>query len=121
MAHRPDTVSSIARGGFVLTYLMVSAHAAGASDPAGPTTWNTGPRFQQQLQTTVGVSWRRNPMRAALARLAQSQRVAIFLDRRVDPDQPISFSVRDVPLETALEQLARQLGIVVRCPRKRDG
>ena len=110
MAHRPNTVSSIARSGFVLANLMV---AAVASDPVGRTTWNTGPKFQQQLQTTVGVSWRHNPMRAALARLAQSQRVAMFLDRRVDPDQLISFSVHDVPLETVLEQLARQLGIGV--------
>ena len=81
--------------------------------PAQETTarepWKTGTQFRQQLEASVGIRWAANPLRQALHSLSHSQGVAIFLDRRVDPDQKIDFSVSDTPLRDLLQTLAKQL------------
>lgn len=71
--------------------------------------WKTGVEFRKQLETTVGVNWGDNPLRDALGRLARTQGTAIFLDRRVDPDQRVAFTSRDQPLEIALVRLCGEL------------
>jgi hypothetical protein len=76
--------------------------------------WFTGQRFDQQLETPIqSLEWGSNPLRNALGSLARSQRVAIFLDRRVDPDQPIDFSVRNEKLREVIQRLARSLQLGV--------
>jgi hypothetical protein len=80
------------------------AESSSASSPSVP--WRTGVDFQRQLTTSVGLFWRGQPLRDALAGLARNQRVAIFLDRRVDPGQEVEFTVRDRSLQEALQRLA---------------
>jgi hypothetical protein len=76
--------------------------------------WFTGPRFDQQLETHVqSLEWRSNPLRNALGSLARSQRTAIFLDRRVDPGQPVDFSVRNEALREVIQRLAQSLQLGV--------
>jgi len=82
----------------------------GANSPADQVAWRAGAAWQRQLETPVGVSWAGVPLRQALRGLAQSQQVAIFLDRRVDPNQQIDFAAQDVPLRECLTQLAGQVG-----------
>ena len=43
-------------------------------------------------------------------RLSQTQRVAIFLDRRLDPQRPLELRLPTLPLGDALEQLAQSQG-----------
>lgn len=71
--------------------------------------WLVGEALDKQLIRPVGVRWKARRLRPVLARLASNQSVAIMLDRRVDPDQPVQFAVSEVPLELALRQLAMQL------------
>lgn len=75
--------------------------------------WLTGPALRQQLAQPVKLAWTDVPLRKGLADLSRSQRVAILLDRRVDPGTLLGESLQDVPLEIALERLARsqQLGV----------
>ncbi len=58
------------------------------------------------------LGWR-DSLRAVLANLARSQNVAIFLDRRVDPDQPVEFVIESMPLWELLQRLAEQLKLGV--------
>lgn len=76
---------------------------------AAEQVWSTGAEFDRQLDATIGVRWGGNPLRPALANLARSQHVAIFVDRRVDPDQLLDFVVEDVSLRQLLQRLAAQL------------
>ena len=48
-----------------------------------------------------------------LSSLGRNQRVATFLDRRVDPGTPVDFTARNIPLQDALQQLTtdRNLGL----------
>ena len=75
--------------------------------------WRTGLEFRQNCDEEIGFSWSGNPLRAALGRLSRERRVAMFLDRRVDPDQRMTFKVSDLSLEEAAERLADHLNIGV--------
>lgn len=85
--------------------LPAQVHLSQAAEPA----WRTGAELERQLDAPVGVRWGANPLRAALTNLARSQQVAIFLDRRVDPDQPVDLVLENVPLRELLRRLAEQL------------
>jgi hypothetical protein len=80
---------------------------------AAAETLKTGAAFREQLATRIGITWVNNPLREALAKLSDSTGIAIVLDRRVDPDQPIEFTVANEPLEDALRRLASRLNLGV--------
>lgn len=81
-----------------------------------PVAWLTGDKLRAQMEQKIGIDWggtKGNSFRQAIASLASSQRVAILLDRRVDPDQKIELSLDDVTLEAALKLIAakKQIGM----------
>ena len=49
-------------------------------------------------------------LRGALDRITDSQRIAVMLDRRVDPDQEIEFSASKVPLDLMINQFVGKYG-----------
>ncbi len=75
--------------------------------------WRTEADLTRQLQSTFDLTWEEVPLRDGLMRLAQTQRVAIFLDRRVDPDQSMKMKFSDERLEVGLKRIAAQLGIAM--------
>jgi hypothetical protein len=81
--------------------------------PQAPTTWQTGRRFRDQLDTEAAIAWQASPLRHSLAELSRAQRVAIMLDRRVDPGRLVDFSINNVALDAALRGLAEHLGLGV--------
>lgn len=96
------------------TLLLLEAVCPGqTAPPSAQPAWRTGTRFHRQLQVPVGLMWRNTPLQTALDHLANSQRIAIFLDRRVDPSQTIDLAVHQVPLEKAVAQLAAKLDVGV--------
>jgi hypothetical protein len=50
------------------------------------------------------------PLARALASLSSAHRVAIVLDRRIDPGQPVTLAVTSEPLADMLQRLATHLG-----------
>jgi hypothetical protein len=93
--------------------LLIFCAAVPSSDGlvAEKTDWKTGVEFRRQLESQVGVNWGDNPLRDALGRLSRAQQVAIFLDRRVDPDQRVEFESRDESFEVALTRLCGHLNL----------
>lgn len=73
--------------------------------------WRTGADFQKQLRNPTSVEWRAAELRARLMRLAAAHRVAVFLDRRIDPDQEMEFSRIGVPLHDLLGEMAQHVGM----------
>lgn len=73
--------------------------------------WRTEADLEKQLQSTFDLTWEEVPLRDGLVRLGQTQRIAIFLDRRVDPDQTIKMAFSNERLELGLQRIAAQLGI----------
>src|SRR6476659_1653175 len=84
-------------GGFV--YFMGTALAQ------EPPNWKVGTAFTTQLKDSVDVDWRDRTLRGGLVNLSQAYGVAMFLDRRIDPDRPITASIHDQPLEQWLRTI----------------
>jgi len=82
---------------------FVCCGGLGAQEPAA---WKTGAAFRQQLASPLGVTWSERALRDALAGVSKELDVAVLLDRRIDPGQPIGLSVRDQPAEEVFRQLA---------------
>jgi hypothetical protein len=89
----------IALGGWLL--------AAAPADAQQPAILSTGAAFQQRLNEPVTLTWQDRGLRDGLARLSQAYGVAIFLDRRIDPQQELTLSARDETLEMLLRRIAR--------------
>lgn len=69
--------------------------------------WKSGAALTKALQASVGFTWSERPLREGLTSLGQNSSVAMLLDRRVDPSQPITYAVRDMALSDALKELAQ--------------
>ena len=95
--------------GIALLALFFSAFAT--AEPAAPEIrWKMGSGFQQHLrELQVGFEWTANPLRPGLENLSRRAELAILLDRRVDPDQLVNLTVKDVPFDAAVGALAEKL------------
>ena len=71
--------------------------------------WKSGPLLRRQLTSPISITWASRPLRDGLHNLSTHPdiRVAMFLDRRIDPDLRVDLSVKNLPLEEALRQLAK--------------
>jgi hypothetical protein len=65
------------------------------------------------LAATAEIHWQGVPLREALQRLGRAQGVAIVLDRRIDPDQAVSFDQEGANLIDLLNTLAAAHGCEV--------
>ena len=74
-------------------------------------SWQTGKMFRLQLQQPATLETTGSPLRATLMRLAEAQRTAIFLDRRVDPETMIALVVQQRPLEELFDRIAAEAEI----------
>ena len=64
-------------------------------------------RFEQQLEALISTRWDL-PLKDVLHSIRETQHVAIFLDRRIDPAQQIQLEVQDKTMSTALQLVANQ-------------
>jgi hypothetical protein len=88
-----------------VTAILFSRGGARADEVA----WLTGKSLQQRLNAPVTVSWTNTPVAQALRSLSTAQRVAILVDRRIDPDAPIDLAVSSEPLRDVLGKIASLL------------
>jgi hypothetical protein len=88
---------------------VAAAMACAADAPA--LQWLTPDGVRRQLEQPVSISWSGVPLRQALSSLSRSVRVAILLDRRVDPDQEIELSLSDASLDAALKSIALRMDL----------
>ena len=107
---RLGRVCAVLFPGLLLVFAL--AMSALAADDA---EWLTGKEYQRQLDATVCVTWVAAPLRSAIGNLSENQRVAVMLDRRVDPGRPVTFSSSGTTLRTLFENFARQekLGLAI--------
>lgn len=73
--------------------------------------WKIGLEFRKALESPIGLKWAENPIRDALRNLSANQRVAIWLDRRIDPSAKLQFELEDLPLGITLDQLCEKYKI----------
>lgn len=78
------------------------AFGAAAAHPADPLT---GGKFTAALDAPLSGSWVNSDLRTLLARIAETRRTAIFLDRRLDPDRALSFDSTGKTLRESLVEI----------------
>lgn len=67
-----------------------------------------GVPFREALQQPLAAAWDQVPLRLLLRRIETERRVAILLDRRIDPTPPYSVRFTEESLLAALEAIAQQ-------------
>lgn len=90
--------------------LFVCSGLAGDAS-AETTNWLTGRDLDQRLDRSVSVTFSGRELRNGLSSLATQQKVAIWIDRRVDPHQKIDLAIRDLPLGETIQELARHVDL----------
>ena len=82
--------------------------------PQDRVNWATGTAFQRQLSEPCDLLlWAGKPLRQAIESLSRARKVAILIDRRVDPSQKLDISLKNVPLGSALQTIAQRRGLGV--------
>ncbi len=92
----------------VLLLLLVLPVAV-PGEQAIPDRYWPSKRLAGQLGQSVSVHWNDVPLRDAVERLSQSQRLCVWLDRRVDPTIEVSLSANDESLASVLDHLAARV------------
>ena len=108
-------IHHVFRAFWPIATFMIAYGAVGETiaDTADRVDWATGADFRQQLAQPVDVLWAGNPLRAALQGLAEAQRVAILVDRRIDPGRKLDLTIQNAPLQSALQTIADRCGLGV--------
>jgi hypothetical protein len=95
----------------IATLVGTAALGAAAARAEPPTAWLTGVALQKRLAQPVDVYWSGTPLRQAVTRLSRTERVAVLIDRRVDPGQECNLKRSRLPLGTVLEDIAASQGL----------
>jgi hypothetical protein len=98
-------------GLFVLVSISHALVWGRPAEVAGHISWTTGSQLSQSLSEPLDILWSNNPLRDAIGSLSRAQRVAILIDRRIDPGQKLSLNLQNVPLQTVLQMVAERCGL----------
>jgi hypothetical protein len=77
---------------------------------AAPSPTLAEPALARKLQSRISLTWTGQELGAGLARLADVQRVPVWLDRRADSAAEIDLEIANMPLAAALDELAADDG-----------
>ncbi|MCX7419787.1 MAG: STN domain-containing protein [Planctomycetia bacterium] len=69
-----------------------------------------GTPFHKVLDQSTGLTWSGDSLRNALQELSRSKKVAILLDRRIDPTQELKLSRANIPLRDLIVAIADFVG-----------
>ncbi|MGW8256967.1 MAG: hypothetical protein ACWGMZ_05740 [Thermoguttaceae bacterium] len=96
--------------GWILVFLPINW---GIIHPlaGGEIHWLTGPDLEKQLAEPVDIVLVDNSLRSTLQNLGHAKKIALLIDRRVDPDQKIKLSLNALPLAECFQRIAENSGI----------
>jgi len=81
--------------------------ASGLAIAQEPVKWKSGADLRKQLDQRVTIPWQQRGLRDGLSLVSQGFGVSILLDRRIDPGQLLTLTVRDEPVELLIKQAAQ--------------
>ena len=79
-----------------------------SSESAAQRRLHSGSRFERQLKSPASIFWSQVPLQQALSDLSATRRMACWLDRRCDPNQPVTFGASLPSLADCLWRLSRE-------------
>jgi hypothetical protein len=79
------------------------------SSPGGSQTeWNSGKRLLDELARPGNCLWQDTPLRTALGSFSRVRRVALIIDRRVDPGQLVNLELTNATGDEVLTRVAEE-------------
>lgn len=99
--------------GVSVALLTAGLIGGGVALAAEKVNWLTGTAFRNKLQQRESLGWSGRPLRDAFEGFARAQRLAIVIDRRVDPGQPLEASLAQMPISELLISVAEERGLGV--------
>jgi hypothetical protein len=114
--HRGMKARLLARwrvGGFAVAALVGTGLLGRVARSEPATSWLTGSALRSRLDEAVDIYWSDTPLRHAVETLSRSYRVAVLIDRRVDPGQRLNLKLSATPLRGALERITEGRGLGV--------
>ena len=100
--------------GFLMTpfsAVLILLAAVGQTETARPATaFHTGAQFQTEIDRTLSASWANVELRDLLKKIGDDRRIAILLDRRVDPTVQLPLNLTNSSLREGVRDMARLLG-----------
>lgn len=95
----------------IIAVIGLTGTRATAQSDQKQVRWRTATQVSDQLKQSIGTagySWQGVSLRRALRSLSESEgvRIAIVLDRRVDPGKKLNLTFDEQPLENVLLQIA---------------
>jgi hypothetical protein len=95
----------------VLILLAAAGQTESDTGSAQPVTvFQTGPRFQTEIDRLMSASWANVELRDLLKKIGDDRRVAILLDRRVDPTVQLPLNLTNSSLREGVRDMARLIG-----------
>ncbi len=83
---------------------------AGWGGTASASDWASGSEFDKALRQRISIFRERADLSELVDRLAELNRTAVLIDRRIDPSAQVRLEVNQVLLQSAYAELARQVG-----------
>ncbi len=108
-SRRLSIATATRRSNICIAALLLCLTTA-AVDAQSNVPWRTGSDFERQLGAGIGFEWRASPVRAGIQSIAANQKVAIWLDRRVDPGFEVDLLVQDATLKEGLQRIGSAVG-----------
>ena len=99
--------------------LLLAISSVGQAGPGGAPPsidFLTGPKFQLELEQATSGSWANVELRSLFQKLSTERRVAILLDRRVDPTTRLAVDIVNRSLRDGLQDLARKVNAEISVP-----
>lgn len=96
----------LARVALAALLLSLASRSLAAEHPA----WLTGNAAEQRLASPISGSWTGVPVLQVLQSLGSAERLAIVLDRRVDPHGKVDLSATDERMSVVLQRIAAERG-----------
>ncbi len=93
--------------GVTLAALWPLAAAVARGPQDAPPKWLKGPAFRQKLAQAEDVYWPAVPLRQALSQFSRAERVALVIDRRIDPGREIHLRLQSAPIIEIFRTVAK--------------
>jgi hypothetical protein len=87
---------------------------ARADDAIAPEQYLHGSEFTRELDKPLSVSREKAELRPLLERLSGERRIAIVLDRRIDPGLTIDAQLPPATVHASIDEIARRAGAIAR-------
>ena len=94
----------------LILFTVVGQTETGSVPTRAVTVFQTGARFQTEIDRTLSASWANVELRDLLKKIGNERRVAILLDRRVDPTVQLPLNLTNSSLREGVRDMARLLG-----------